>query len=162
MRSFDEIKTMVESEQKLPTSASYEENIAYRELKFARLREKNKVITRQTAESMRNRARKWYEEMKTVRLRYVEDHKKWQDSLKSSGQAVAKLLKAVNPDADTEQLLYMAFEAIALLEGHNAKFYEPIINDKLKKKQKKIIRTPVGLMPAEIMEAFDEQQKDSA
>ena len=161
MRSFDEIKTMVESEQKLPTSASYEENIAYRELKFARLREKNKVITRQTAESMRNRARKWYEEMKTVRLRYVEDDKKWQDSLQSSGQAVAKLLKAVKPDADTEQLLYMAFEAIALLEGHDARFYEPVLNEKFKKKRKKIIRTPVGLMPAEIMEAFDERQKDS-
>ena len=162
MRSFDEIKTMVESEQKLPTSASYEENIAYRELKFARLREKNKVITRQTAESMRNRARKWYEEMKTVRLRYVEDHKKWQDSLKGSGQAVAKLLKAVKPDADKEQLLYMAFEAISLLEGHDARFYESVLNDKLNKNQKKVIRTPVGLMPAEIMEAFDERQKDSA
>ena len=85
-----------------------------------------------------------------------------QDSLKGSGQAVAKLLKAVKPDAYMEQLLYMAFEAIALLEGHNAKFYEPIINDKLNKNRKKIIRTPVGLMPAEIMEAFDEQQKDSA
>lgn len=162
MRSFDEIKTMVESGTKLPSSALYEENIAYRELKFAGVREKEKVITKQTAESMRNRARKWYEEMKTVRLRYVEDHKKWQDSLKSSGQAVAKLLKAVKPDADKEQLLYMAFEAISLLEGHDARFYISILNDKLKKNQKKIIRTPVGLMPAEIMEAFDERQKDSA
>ena len=162
MRSFDEIKTMVESGTKLPGSASYEENIAYRELKFAGIREKEKVITKQTAESMRKRARKWYEEMKTVRLRYVEDHKKWQDSLKGSGQAVAKLLKAVKPDADKEQLLYMAFEAIALLEGHDAGFYISILNDKLKKNQKKVIRTPVGLMPAEIMEAFDERQKDSA
>ena len=75
---------------------------------------------------------------------------------------MAKLLKAVKPDADTELLLYMAFEAISLLEGHDARFYEPVLNEKLKKKRKKIIRTPVGLMPAEIMEAFDERQKDSA
>ncbi|MBR2867840.1 MAG: hypothetical protein IKB88_02080 [Clostridia bacterium] len=164
MRSFEEIKEIVDEGKKLPSTASPEEEFAYQELKFAFIREREKVITKNVSKGMQTRARRWFNHIRELRLRYVETTKQWQDSLMRAGWMVSELLSAIKPDADPWELLRLSLKIIARYENHNEDFYAHIMDEKLNlQPPEKIIRTPVGLMPARIMEKHNEhKEKDSA
>ena len=151
---------MVAEGKKLPTTASPEEELAYQELKFATVREKEKVITKNVSKGMQTRARRWFSYIRDRRVRYVEATKQWQDSLVRAGWMVSELLKAIKPDADPWELLRTALRIIARYENHNEDFYIKIMDEKLDPPHPdKIIRTPVGLMPAGIMEKHNEHSE---
>lgn len=164
MFSFEEIKEMVDEGKRLPTTASPEEEFAYQELKFATVREKEKVITKNVSKGMQTRARRWFNNIRELRLRYVETTKQCQDSLVRAGWMVSELLKDISHDADPWELLRTALRIIARYENHNEDFYVSIMDEKLNPPApEKIIRTPVGLMPAGIMEKHNEHsEKNSA
>ncbi len=164
MFSFEEIREMVDEGKKLPTTASPEEEFAYQELKFATVREKEKVITKNVSKGMQTRARRWFNNMRELRLRYVETTKQWQNLLVRAGWITSKLLKDIDKDADPWSLLRTALEAIAVYEGQKQDFYTSLMDEKLNPPHPdKITRTPVGLMPAGIMEKHNEHsEKNSA
>lgn len=164
MRSFEEIKEMVDEGKKLPSTASPEEEFAYQELKFAFVREREKVITKNVSKGMQTRARRWFNHIRELRLRYVETTKQWQDMLVKTGWMTCELMKDITPGADPWKLLRQALVIIAGYEGHRDNFYTVQMDEKLcPPDYEKTIRTPVGLMPAGIMEKHNEhKEKDSA
>lgn len=163
-KRFEEITKMVEKGEKLPATASPEEEFAFQELKFAATREKEKVIAKNVARGMRTRARRWFFKMRELRLRYIETVKSWQDSLVKSSWLTGELMKSIAPGADPWELLRKALVIIARYEGQKDDFYSSQVNEKLYPlPPEKIIRTPVGLMPAAMMEKFNgKKEKDSA
>lgn len=163
-KRFDEIVKMVEKGEKLPSTASPEDEFAYQELKFAATREKEKVIAKNVARGMRTRARRWFFKMRELRLRYMETVKAWQDSLVKTSWLTGDLMKSITPGADPWELLRQALVIIARYEGHKDNFYTLQADEKFcPLPPDKIIRTPVGLMPAAIMEKHNvHREKDTA
>ena len=163
-KRFDEIVRTVEKGEKLSVTAAPEEEFVFQELKFAAIREKEKVITKNVARGMRTRAKRWFVKMRELRLRYVETTRQWQDMLVKTGWMTGELMKNVTPGADPWELLRQSLVIIARYEGHRENFYAVQMDEKLSPSDPdKIIRTPVGLMPAGIMEKHNEhKEKDSA
>ncbi len=163
-KRFEEIAEIVKKGGKLPSTAQPEEEFAYQELKFAYTREKEKVIAKNVAGGMRTRAKRWFVKMRNLRLNYMKTVKQWQDSLKDTGWLTSKLMKDIEPCADPWELLRQALIIIARYEGHKDNIYAAQMDEKLKPPPpEKIVRTPVGLMPAGIMEKHNGyKEKDSA
>ena len=163
-KRFEEIAEIVKKGGKLSSTALPEDEFAFQELKFAYTREKEKVIAKNVAQGMRTRAKRWFVRMRELRLRYMETVKAWQDSLVKTSWLTGELMKSITPGADPWELLRQALVIIARYEGHKDNLYSSQMDEKLcPQPPDKIIRTPVGLMPAAIMEKHNEhKEKDSA
>lgn len=163
-KRFEEIAEIVKKGGKLPSTALPEDEFAFQELKFAYIREKEKVINKNVAGGMRTRAKRWFVRMRELRLQYMETVKAWQDSLVKTSWLTGELTKSITPGADPWELLRQALVIIARYEGHKDNFYSSQMDEKFYPlPPDKIILTPVGLMPAAIMEKHNEhKEKDSA